>query len=90
MEKQLNLFGTVNEATNTACFLGAVSGSFINYLKTLPENSGQLVDLKHCNGILRCYFMWFYTDEKIDLKPIDNINIITVHKRNFDKILPVF
>jgi hypothetical protein len=63
---------------------------FIDYLKTLPENSGQLVDLKHSNGIIRCYFMWFYTDDKIDLKPIDNMNIITVHRRNFDNILPVF
>ena len=79
------------EVQNQPSYLGAVSGnSFINYLKTLPENSGQLVDLKHCNGILRCYFMWFYTDDKIDLKPIDNINIISVHKRNFDKIIPVF
>jgi hypothetical protein len=34
--------------------------------------------------------MWFYTDDKIDLKPIDNMNIITVHRRNFDNILPVF
>ena len=64
--------------------------SFIKYLKTLPENSGQLVDLKHCNGISRCYFMWFYTDEKIDLKPIDSIRIITVPERYFHNILPVF
>ena len=78
------------ENENQPSCLGAVSGSFINYLKTLPENSGQLVDLKHCNGILRCYFMWFYADDKIDLKPIDNINIITVNKRDFGKILPVF
>ncbi len=34
--------------------------------------------------------MWFYTDDKIDLKPIDNINIITVNKPDFNKILPVF
>jgi len=29
MNKQLNLFEPVNEATNPACFLGAVSGSFV-------------------------------------------------------------
>lgn len=29
MNKQLNLFETVNEATNPACFLGAVGGSFV-------------------------------------------------------------
>lgn len=78
------------ETTTPASCQTAVSGSFINYLKTLPENSGQLVDLKHCKGILRCYFMWFYTDDKIDLKPIDNINIIIVNKPDFNKILPVF
>ena len=86
----MNTDKTSLENENEPSCLADVGGSFINYLKTLPENSGQLVDLKHCNGILRCYFMWFYTYEKIDLKPIDNINIITVHKRNFDKILPVF
>jgi hypothetical protein len=63
--------------------------TFINYLKTLPENSRQLVDLKHSDGVLRCYFMWFYTDVKIDLRPIDNINILTIHERDFDKIYPV-
>jgi hypothetical protein len=86
----MNTDKTSLENENEPSCLADVGGSFINYLKTLPENSGQLVDLKHCNGILRCYFMWFYSDEKIDLKPIYNINIITVHKRNFDKILPVF
>jgi len=63
---------------------------FIAYLKQIPENSGQLVDLKHSNGMLRCYFMWFYTESKIDLKPINNINIISVNERDFDKIFPVF
>ncbi len=67
-----------------------VNNDFISYLKQLPENSGQLVDLKHSNGILRCYFMWFYTNSKIDLRPIDNMNILTIHKRDFDNILPVF
>lgn len=86
----MNTDKTSLENENQPPCLDAVSGSFINYLKTLPENSGQLVDLKHCNGILRCYFLWFYDDDKIDLKPIDNIKIITVNKRDFDKILPVF
>jgi hypothetical protein len=63
---------------------------FIAYLKQMPENSGQLVDLKHSDGMLRCYFMWFYTESKIDLKPINNINIISVNERDFDKIFPVF
>jgi len=63
---------------------------FIAYLKQIPENSGQLVDLKHSNGMLRCYFMWFYTESKIDLKPINNINIVSVNERDFDKIFPVF
>lgn len=31
MEKQLNLFGTVNEATNPACFLGGVMRSAFGY-----------------------------------------------------------
>jgi hypothetical protein len=64
--------------------------NFILWLKTLPENSGQLVDYKHCDGIIRCRFMWFYTHNKIDLLPINNINIITIDSRHFDKILPVF
>jgi hypothetical protein len=63
---------------------------FIAYLKQIPENSGQLVDLKHSDGMLRCYFMWFYTESKIDLKPINNINIVSVNERDFDKIFPVF
>jgi hypothetical protein len=63
---------------------------FIAYLKQIPENSGQLVDLKHSDGMLRCYFMWFYTESKIDLKPINNINIISVNEGDFDKIFPVF
>jgi hypothetical protein len=79
---------TIENETQPSCLV-TVSGSFIEYLKTLPENSGQLVDLKHSNGILRCYFMWFIGD-KIDLKPVDNINLITINSRNFDKILPVF
>lgn len=37
MEKQLNLFDTINEATNPACFLGAVSVSFDSLIEKLKE-----------------------------------------------------
>ena len=63
--------------------------SFIDYLKTLPDNSGQLVDLKHSNGIIRCFFMWFYNDNKIDLRPIDSMSIISVDSINFNKITKI-
>jgi hypothetical protein len=86
----MNLTENLNNYATPESSLASVSSSFIDYLKTLPENSGQLVDLKHSNGIIRCRFIWFYTDDKIDLIPINNITIITVHKRDFDNILPVF
>jgi len=62
----------------------------IDYLKTLPENSGQIVEMETINGPIKFYFMWFYTDTKIDLKPIGSIGIYCVHKRNWDKIKLVF
>ena len=65
------------------------NNSFIDYLKTLPDNSGQLVDLKHSNGIIRCFFMWFYNDNKIDLRPIDSMSIISVDSINFNKITKI-
>ena len=34
--------------------------------------------------------MWFYNDETIDLVPIDNMTIIAVSKRFWDKIELVF
>jgi len=37
MNEQLNLFETVNEATNPACFLGAVSVSFDSLVENLKE-----------------------------------------------------
>jgi hypothetical protein len=37
MNNQLNLFETVNEATNPACFLGAVSVSFDSLISKLKE-----------------------------------------------------
>lgn len=37
MEKQLNLFDTINEATNPACFLNAVSVSFDSLIAKLKE-----------------------------------------------------
>jgi hypothetical protein len=37
MEKQLNLFNTVNEATNPACFLGVVNVSFDSLIDKLKE-----------------------------------------------------
>lgn len=81
---------TKDYKTERSCTLRSVNGSFIDYLKTVTENSGQLVDLNLGNRFVRCFFMWFYTDDKIDLKPCDNINILTIHKRHWDKILPVF
>tara|TARA_Y100001954_G_C15489228_1_gene444285 strand:+ start:27 stop:230 length:204 start_codon:yes stop_codon:yes gene_type:complete len=54
----------------------------IEYLKTLPENSGQKVELTTSFGVTKqFYFMWFYDEETIDLKPCDNINIMTIPKR---------
>lgn len=37
MEKQLTLFDTINEETNPACFLGAVSVSFDSLIENLKE-----------------------------------------------------
>ena len=37
MNEQLNLFETVNQATNPACFLGAVSVSFDSLVENLKE-----------------------------------------------------
>jgi uncharacterized protein (UPF0128 family) len=62
----------------------------IKYLKTLPENAGQKVEIETSNGIKAFYFMWFFDEERIDLKPLDNINILTVHKRFWHKIKLVF
>ena len=59
----------------------------IEHLKTLPENSGQKVKLKTAFGETRYfYFMWFYDEERIDLKPCDNINIVTIRKKFWDLI----
>lgn len=62
----------------------------IEYLKTLPENSGQKVTLPINGGKKEFYFMWFYDEETIDLKPCDNINILSLNKRNWDLIELVF
>jgi hypothetical protein len=51
----------------------------INYLKTLPENSGQKVKIKH-DQTREFYFKWFLNDKTIDLQPCDNIDIISVPK----------
>ena len=54
----------------------------IEHLKTLPENSGQIVELTTVMGVTKqFYFMWFWDEKRIDLKPCDNINIVTIHKR---------
>lgn len=37
MKEKLHLFKTVNETTNTACFLGAVSVSFDSLIENLKE-----------------------------------------------------
>ena len=37
MNEQLNLFETINEATNPACFLGAVSVSFDSLIEQLKK-----------------------------------------------------
>ena len=62
----------------------------IKFLKTLPENSGQKVEMQTSEGIKQFYFMWFYDENRIDLKPCDNINIFTVHKRFWNRINLVF
>jgi len=54
----------------------------IEYLKTLPENSGQKVKMKNMFGKTKeFYFKWFLDDETINLQPCDNINIMTIPKR---------
>ena len=58
----------------------------IEFLRTLPEKSGQIVN--YCGK--NCYFLWFYNDQTIDLAPIDNITILAVSKRFWDKIELVF
>jgi hypothetical protein len=62
----------------------------IKFLKTLPENSGQKVEMETSNGMKKFYFMWFYDKKRIDLKPCDNIGIYTVHERFWDRINLVF
>ena len=47
MNEQLNLFETVNEATNSACFLGAVSGSYSYFDITTTYQSGMTVLYKN-------------------------------------------
>lgn len=82
---------TSSEAQSQPSCLAVVSGSaIIDYLKTLPENSGQMVDLKMPDKTKRFYFMWFLSDEKLDLKPIDNICLFTVHKKYWHQIELVF
>jgi len=58
----------------------------IEFLKTLPENSGQKVQMKTSNGIQQFYFMWFYSEKTIDLKPVDRIGIFSVTWKFWDKI----
>jgi hypothetical protein len=58
----------------------------IEYLKTLPENSGQKVYLDFDGVYKEFNFLWFYTDEIIDLRPSDNINIISLPKRFWDRL----
>jgi hypothetical protein len=62
----------------------------IEYLKTLPDNSGQIVEIETSNGIKQFYFMWFHDEKRIDLKPCDNINIFRVQEKHWNKIKLVF
>jgi len=55
MEKQLNLFETVNEAINPACFLGAVSVSFDSLIDNLKE-LGYSVFIRNSGG--KKVIMW--------------------------------
>lgn len=55
----------------------------LRFLKSLPENSGQIVYL---DGKIKCKFMWFYTDDIIDLCPVDDIRIISIPKIGWDRI----
>jgi len=67
-----------------------IMNNVIKFLKTLPENSGQKVEMETSNGIKQFYFMWFWDEQIIDLKSCENINIITVHARFWDRIKLVF
>lgn len=62
----------------------------IEYLRALPENSGQIVEINTSNGVEQFYFMWFKDEKHIDLKPVDNINIISIHERCWDRLRLIF
>lgn len=63
----------------------------IEFLKTQPENAGQRVNLILNNGQKQTfYFLWFITENKIDLRPETGIIIKTVSRENWDKIKILF
>ena len=55
MNKQLNLFETVNEATTPACFLGVVSVSFDSLIENLKK-LGYSVNIRNNGG--KKVIMW--------------------------------
>lgn len=57
----------------------------IDITKLIPE-SNQIIYLLLSDKIKECRFMWFVGCDKIDVIPIDNINILTIHKRNWNNL----
>lgn len=62
----------------------------IEYLRKLPENSGQIIELETANGVVQFRFMWFHDENTIDMIPCDNINIMQLQKKFWHKIKLVF
>lgn len=60
----------------------------IEYLRTLPENSGQKVEMTMNQGnVVQFFFMWFCDDGRnLDLKLVDNVNIVSIPRKYWDKI----
>lgn len=58
----------------------------IEYLRALPENSGQKVKMSTSNGDLEFYFLWFYNDENIDLRPLGSEGVFSVNKNHWNRI----
>ena len=90
MEKQLKLFGTVNEAINPACFLGAVSVSFDSLIEKLKE-LGYSVFVRNSSG--KKVIMWstkthwasasFIENSEDDLKRVCQRLKETIHNVSF-------
>lgn len=54
----------------------------IEFLRTLPENSGQTVFVND----IECLFLWFLDDNTIDVRPKQGGPLLAIHKRNWSRI----